>query len=217
MTKRLTLWLLGVSAIAALVFSLAGSWHDPWLWTYAGVWAATTLYGISGIDNDLARERFRPPEKSADHVALAFVRLLAMSHVIVGALDAGRWHLAPVPSPVRGISLVVMALTFGMFYRAMHENRFFSAVVRLQGDRAHRVVDSGPYSLVRHPGYLGLMLGMPFSGLALGSFLAAVIGLVLTVLIVRRVLFEDAFLRRNLEGYAEYAARVPHRLVPRLW
>lgn len=217
MGKRLMLWLLGVSAVTAFVFSVAGSWRDPWLWAYAGVWAATTFYGISGIDNDLARERFRPPEKSADHVALAFVRVLAIGHVVVGALDAGRWHLAPVPSPVRGISLAVMALTFGMFYRAMHENRFFSAVVRVQGDRAHRVVDSGPYSLVRHPGYLGLMIGIPFSGLALGSFLAAGIGLVLTALIVRRVLFEDAFLRGNLEGYVEYAARVPHRLVPGVW
>jgi protein-S-isoprenylcysteine O-methyltransferase Ste14 len=217
MRKRLTLWGLAVSAITVFVFTLAGSWRDPWLWAYAAVWAATTLYGIAGIDNDLARERFRPPEKSADHVALTFVRILALGHVVIGALDGGRWHLAPVPPGLRALSLAVMALTFGMFYRAMHENRFFSAVVRVQDDRAHRVVDSGPYSIVRHPGYMGLMLGVPFSGLALGSFLAAGIGLVLTVLIVRRVMFEDAFLRRNLEGYSEYAARVPHRLVPGLW
>jgi protein-S-isoprenylcysteine O-methyltransferase Ste14 len=199
------------------VFALAGSWRDPWLWAYVGAWTITTLYGIGGIDNDLARERFRPPEKSADYVALAFVRLLAIGHVVVGALDAGRWHIAPVPAPLRATSLAVMVLTFGMFYRAMHENQFFSAVVRLQNDRAHRVVDSGPYAVVRHPGYLGLMLGMPFSGLALGSFLAAAVGVALTALIVRRVLFEDAFLCRNLEGYADYAARVRHRLVPGVW
>jgi protein-S-isoprenylcysteine O-methyltransferase Ste14 len=217
MTKRLILWALGVTCIAVVVFTLAGAWRDPWLWSYVGAWAATTIYGIAGIDNDLVRERFRPPEKSADHVALAFVRLLAIGHVAIGALDAGRWHIAPVPAALRALSLVVMALTFGMFYRAMHENRFFSAVVRLQDDRAHRVVDSGPYAVVRHPGYLGLMLGMPFSGLALGSFLAAAIGFALTALIARRVLFEDAFLRRNLEGYAEYAARVRHRLVPGVW
>ena len=110
-----------------------------------------------------------------------------------------------------------MPLTFGMFFRAMHENRFFSAVVRIQRDRAHRVVDSGPYAIVRHPGYLGMVLGMPFSGLALGSFLSAAIGLALSALFVRRVRFEDAFLRCNLEGYAEYAGRVRHRLVPHVW
>jgi protein-S-isoprenylcysteine O-methyltransferase Ste14 len=217
MGKRLMLWALGVTAIVGFVFALAGSWRDPWLWAYAGAWAATTFYGIAGIDNALARERFRPPERSADHVALMFVRLLALGHVVIGAVDSGRWHVAPVPAPLRLFSLIAMALTFGMFYRAMHENQFFSAVVRVQRDRAHRVVDTGPYSIVRHPGYLGLALGMPFSGLALGSFLAAGIGLGLSALIIRRVVFEDAFLRRSLEGYADYAARVQHRLVPRVW
>ena len=217
MAKRLLLWTFGVTGVTAFLFALAGSWRDPWLWAYAGAWAATTLYGVAGIDNDLLRERFRPPEKSADNVALGVVRLLATGHIVVGALDVGRWHIAPVPAALRALSLPLMALTFAMFFRAMHENRFFSAVVRLQHDRAHRVVDSGPYSVVRHPGYLGLMVGMPFSGLALGSFMAAALGFALAALIARRVMFEDAFLRKNLVGYQEYAARVPHRLVPHVW
>ena len=217
MRKLLMFWALAVSALTAVMLLVAGSYRDPWLWAYLVVWGMTTFYGVSGLDDGLARERFRPPERSADRVALAFVRLFGVAHVIVGALDSGRWHIAPVPSPLRAVSLAAMALTFGMFYRAMHENRFFSAVVRLQRDRAHRVVDTGPYAIVRHPGYLGLILGMPFSGLALGSFLSAGIGLVLTALIVRRVLFEDAFLRNNLEGYTEYAGRVRHRLVPHVW
>ena len=217
MRKRLTGWGLAITGLGVLVFTLAGSWYDPWLWAYLAMWAGMTFYGVAGIDDDLARERFRPPEKSADAVALMFVRILAVGHLVVGALDSGRWHVAPVPAALRAFSLVAMPLTFGMFFRAMHENRYFSAVVRIQRDRAHRVVDSGPYSIVRHPGYLGMMLGMPFSGLALGSFLAAGIGLVLSLLFVRRVMFEDAFLRRNLEGYAEYAGRVRHRLVPRVW
>jgi protein-S-isoprenylcysteine O-methyltransferase Ste14 len=89
--------------------------------------------------------------------------------------------------------------------------------VRVQDDRGHRVIDSGPYSVVRHPGYAGMLLGMPFSGLALGSWLAAGIGLVLSALIFRRVLFEDAFLKKNLTGYAAYADRVRHRLIPGVW
>ena len=104
-----------------------------------------------------------------------------------------------------------------MFYRAMHENRFFSAVVRVQEERGHRVIDSGPYSIVRHPGYAGLILVPPFSGLALGSWLAVGLGLVMSALVLRRVLFEDSFLRKNLDGYAAYTLRVPHRLVPRVW
>ena len=138
-----------------------------------------------------------------------------MAHI--KRLDSGRWHLTPVPAGVRAAALVAMAATFGIFYRAMHENRFVSAVVRIQRERAHRVVDSGPYSVVRHPGYAGLMLGVPCNGLALGSFLAGGIGLGLSLMVVRRVMFEDGFLQRNLEGYAEYASRVRHRLIPGVW
>lgn len=217
MHKRLILWILGISAITGFVFLLAGSWRDPWLWAYVAMWAATTLYAIVPADDDLLRERFHPPNQGADRVALGFVRALGLGHIVIGALDAGRWHLTPVPTGLRAAALLTMGATVGIFYRAMHENRFFSAVVRVQRERGHRVVDSGPYSIVRHPGYAGLMLAMPCSGLALGSFLAAAIGLLLSALVIRRVMLEDAFLRNNLEGYAAYATRVQHRLVPRVW
>ena len=53
----------------------------------------------------------------------------------------------------------------------MIANRFFSAVVRIQGERGHRVIDQGPYAFIRHPGYAGMILSVPCSGLALGSWL----------------------------------------------
>ena len=118
---------------------------------------------------------------------------------------------------LRAVALAMMAVTLGMFFRSMHENRFFSSVVRVQNERGHRVVDSGPYSIVRHPGYAGLIWAIPFSGLALGSWLAAALGLIMSGLILRRVLFEDAFLTKNLEGYVAYSGRVRHRLIPGVW
>ena len=110
-----------------------------------------------------------------------------------------------------------MALFGAMIFRAMVANRFFSAVVRIQRDRGHQVVDVGPYARVRHPGYLGMLMSVPCSGLALGSWLAVGVGLIYAAMMLRRVLFEDAFLRANLEGYADYRVRVPYRLVPGLW
>jgi protein-S-isoprenylcysteine O-methyltransferase Ste14 len=200
------------------VFLLAGTWHDPWLWAYAILWSATTSYALFSIDEDLARERFHPPTAGADGIALHVVRVIALTHFVVGALDSGRWHLtSPVPLGLRAFALAAMALTIGVFYRAMRENRFFSSVVRVQNERGHHVIDSGPYGIVRHPGYAGLILGMPFSGLALGSWLAAAIGLVMSGLILRRVMFEDTFLTKNLEGYAAYAQRVTRRLIPGVW
>jgi protein-S-isoprenylcysteine O-methyltransferase Ste14 len=99
----------------------------------------------------------------------------------------------------------------------MRDNRFFSSVVRVQSDRGHRVIDTGPYAVVRHPGYAGLLLGMPLSGVALGSWVGAALGAVLSLLILRRVVFEDGFLRKNLNGYARYADRVRYRVIPHVW
>jgi protein-S-isoprenylcysteine O-methyltransferase Ste14 len=217
MPKPLKRWLLVSGVISSAVFALAGTWRDPWLWAYVTIWSATTCYALFSIDEDLARERFHPPTQGADAVALHVVRVVALSHLMVGALDSGRWHIAPVSPALRGFALAGMALTFGMFFRAMRENRFFSSVVRVQDERGHRVVDSGPYSIVRHPGYAGLIWAMPLSGLALGSWLAAGIGLLMSALILRRVFFEDAFLRKNLDGYVAYTHRVRHRLIPGVW
>jgi len=217
MSKLLIRWVLVVSTITAAVFALAGTWRDPWLWACQILWAGTTLYGITGVDDALLRERFRPPHSGADRVALTFVRIFALALLVLGALDSGRWHLAPVTGSLRAFGLAGMAVGFGLFFRAMHENRFFSAVVRVQDDRGHRVVDSGPYSIVRHPGYAGMLVGMPCAGLALGSFISFALGVGLSLMIVRRAGFEDAFLRQHLEGYSAYTERVRHRLVPGLW
>jgi len=216
MSPRLRPVLMLVVA-AGLIFGLSGRWTDPWLWAWLLVWTGGFAYGISTIGDDLARERFAPPEPGADRAALRFIRLTAIGHVVLGALDAGRWHLLPVPTPLRVAGLVGMALFGALVFKAMVANRFFSAVVRVQRERGHQVVDVGPYEMVRHPGYLGMILSVPCSGLVLGSWLAVGLALLYSALMLRRVVFEDGFLRTNLEGYAEYRTRVRYRLVPGLW
>lgn len=218
MTKRMKRWLLATFVVATLIFGLAGTWRDPWLWVYVGVWSGCAAYALLSMDEDLAKERFRPPTAGADRIALQFMRVVALVHISVGALDAGRWHLtSPIPAGVRALAMIAMAAGLLMFYRAMRENKFFSAVVRVQDDRGHRVIDSGPYGVVRHPGYAGLILVPPFSGLALGSLAAVAVGLVMSALVVKRVLLEDSFLRQHLDGYSDYTQRVPRRLIPGVW
>jgi len=117
----------------------------------------------------------------------------------------------------RGFALAGMTLGFLLFFRAMRENRFFSTVVRIQSERGHRVVATGPYSIIRHPGYAGMIVSVPLSGIALGSWAGAALGLVYSAMMMRRVAFEDGFLQQSLGGYAEYATRVPYRLLPRVW
>jgi protein-S-isoprenylcysteine O-methyltransferase Ste14 len=218
MAKRVGRWAFATAIVAVLVFVPAGTLRDPWLWAYVAVWSAGSAYALLGMDEELAKERFRPPTAGADGMALRLLRAAALAHVVIGALDGGRWHLnSPLPVVLRVGALAGMAIGLAMFYRAMRENRFFSSVVRLQTDRGHRVVDTGPYGIVRHPGYAGLIIVPTLSGLALGSWLAAAVGSLMSVMVVRRVLFEDAFLRKHLDGYVSYAERVPHRLIPGVW
>jgi protein-S-isoprenylcysteine O-methyltransferase Ste14 len=214
--KRLARGVLVQVVVVGGLFLLAGTWKDPWLWAFGLVFAAVCFYALISIDDDLARERFRPPSPGADKVSLRIVRIVALAHLVVGALDI-RWQWTSMAAPLRAIGVVGFALSFWMILRAMKANRFFSAVVRVQTERGHQVVDRGPYGVVRHPGYAAMILAVPFSGLALGSWLAVAVALVYSGLILRRVIFEDRYLHENLAGYRDYAARVRYRLVPGAW
>lgn len=215
--KRLLRFLLVTSLLAAVIFALAGTWRDPWLWAYLGVWVIVGAMAMLTINDDLARERYRPPSPGADRLSLRMIRLIALAHLVVGVLDSARFHWSVVPDWLRVVGLAGFGLSFLLVVRAMAVNRFFSAVVRVQDDRGHRVVDRGPYAHVRHPGYAGMIPAVPCSALALGSWASLAIALVYSGLILRRVLFEDRFLHANLNGYEAYARRVPYRLVPAVW
>ena len=210
---RFGIVLIGLTTVLVLL----NGGFDRWLALYLGAWSIFGLYAMVSIDDDLARERFRPPEPGADRLPLRAIRLLALAHVVIGTLDAGRWHLAPVPDTLRATALVVMVPAALFVVQAMRANRFFSPVVRVQKERGHRVIDGGPYGTIRHPGYLGMIVSVMASGLALGSWLGFAFAALYAALILRRVFFEDAFLQANLEGYADYARRVPYRLIPGAW
>ena len=214
MARRFARWGMAVAVIGGIVLLVSGQWKDPWLWAYIGCWAVVSLYALLSMDDELARERFSPPEPGADRLSLRAVRLVAIAHLIVGALDAGRFHWSSVPPSVRIAGFAGMSLSCLLVFHAMLTNRFFSPVVRIQKERGHHLVDRGPYGVIRHPGYAGMILMAPFSGLALGSWISVGFALVYSGLILRRVVFEDAFLRDNLEGYAAYSSRVRYRLLP---
>src|SRR5688572_21502231 len=216
MAKRLMRFGIVLVVLTTVLVLLKGRF-DTWLALYLGGWSIFGLYAMVSIDDDLARERFRPPEPGADRVPLRAIRLIALAHLVMGTLDAGRWHLAEVPGVLRAIALVLIVPSALFVVQAMRANRFFSPVVRVQRERGHRVIDSGPYGTIRHPGYLGMIVSVMCSGLALGSWLGFALAALYAALILRRVFFEDAFLQANLEGYTDYVQRVPHRLIPGGW
>ena len=164
-----------------------------------------------------ARIKRRKATKRWDRIVLAILRPTVLAILIVAALDGGRFHWSHVPWWVCVLGYVLLIAGIVGLVWAQSVSKFFEPTVRIQTDRGHTVIDTGPYALVRHPGYVAaslLNLGMPLS---LGSFWALVPSVLLCLLLVVRTVLEDKTLRNELPGYEGYAQRVRYRLVPGLW
>lgn len=216
--QRLGRWFVFTAASALVFYVVAGRVDLPMLNAYVGVLAATFLVASLFVDPDLMRERMRRGQTGADQGRLAVIRLIFGAFVLIALLDIGRFHWSDsVPRALQVTALLVAAFGMAWTFWAVAANRFFVPVIRIQSERGHRVVSDGPYALVRHPGYLGNVIAAPVTALALGSWWALVPALAIALLFVVRTAHEDRFLRENLDGYADYAARVRWRLVPGLW
>jgi protein-S-isoprenylcysteine O-methyltransferase Ste14 len=114
-------------------------------------------------------------------------------------------------------ALVLFAAALGLTTWAMNTNRFFSPVIRIQRERGHHLITTGPYRYIRHPGYLAAVISWVFGSFALGSWWAMVPAGVCILILLRRTIIEDRFLHAELAGYAEYARTVRYRWVPGVW
>jgi protein-S-isoprenylcysteine O-methyltransferase Ste14 len=99
----------------------------------------------------------------------------------------------------------------------MTANAYFSKIVRIQNDRGHMVATGGPYRYVRHPGYTGTVLFELTTPIMLGSLWALIPGGLAAILMIVRTALEDKTLRRELEGYKDYAKQTRYRLLPGVW
>lgn len=216
--NRLLRWLLLSFFFLLPLLALGGRADLPLLWAWAGVFSAVALVMILTVDPELARERQRPGPGSVDLWRRPVFGGLFLAHAVMGFLDVGRFHWSDsVPYALRLAGLVGFAAGMGLFAWGMAVNRFFSTAIRIQKERGHTVVSAGPYGVVRHPGYLGLSLAVPASGLAIGSWWAFGIGAAAALVILHRASVEDRYLLENLPGYPDYARRVRFRLLPGFW
>jgi protein-S-isoprenylcysteine O-methyltransferase Ste14 len=208
-----------VGVVGVILFCAAGRWDVWFFWVYMGLLELACAAGGLLADPSLARERIRPGPGGKDYFIAIFLMPLWVGQFVVAGLDVGRfrWTADFLPLALVIVGLVLVAAGWGIVTWAVVVNRFFSSVVRIQRDRGHHVITTGPYHYVRHPGYAAALLLFPCSGWALGSWLAFLIGLVLTLPIIRRTIIEDRTLREQLEGYGQYAEKVRYRLLPGVW
>ena len=215
------LW-LGVMAI--ILFGPAGTirWTGAWIFLIE-TFVISVVFGLwlARHDPALLKERLRPPiqkgQSIQDKIVTGLLVLLYLGWFVFMALDAVRFQWSSVPAwlQVPGALGVFVACYIG--YLTLRENTFAAPVVKIQKERAHTVITSGPYRFVRHPMYAGMIFYLFFTPLLLGSWWGLLWGLVLLGLFAIRIQIEEGTLRRELQGYNEYARRVRYRLIPGVW
>ena len=207
--------------MGALIFGLAGTLRYWQAWLYL-----VLFFGLSGLltaellrrDPALLERRMKggpqAERRPAQRIIMVGASLAFLSLLAVPALDY-RFHWSSVP--VAGIVLgnVLFAIGFLFVGRVYRENTYTSATIEIH--EGQRVVDTGPYAIVRHPMYSGALLYMLGTPLALGSYWGLLGFVLMLLVIVWRLQDEEEMLARELPGYAEYRTRVRWRLLPGVW
>lgn len=205
-----------------LLISRRWNWWEAWVFGALCLLSFVVGRGLAARSHpDLIAERARftvqEEAKSWDKI-LAPLAVLGTSLIpLVAGLDAFYARSRPFILPAKVVSLVLIVAGIAWGNYALVENRFFSAVVRIQTERGHYVVSSGPYRRMRHPGYAGTLLVNLATPLFLDSLWAFLPAALTAIVLVIRTHLEDRTLLAELEGYRDYAKRVRFRLVPGIW
>ena len=200
------------------------SWPDAWmLLAVLLVVRAVSAVQLWRTQRGLMERRSGVPlpqkgQPAADRILLPLSMASFAGLVAFTSFDV--WHLHLLPSPpavVRCAGLILFADGWWIAHLALRENAFALTVVRHQEEREHRVIDTGPYAVVRHPMYTGLLILMVGIGLWLGSLAGALATVVPGVILALRIVVEERVLREAMPAYGVYAQRVRARLLPGLW
>ncbi|MDY6932160.1 MAG: isoprenylcysteine carboxylmethyltransferase family protein [Halobacteriota archaeon] len=146
----------------------------------------------------------------------AYTPLFLLLPAIAG-LDIGRYEWSSLGIGYAIVGALLYLPSAIVLDWAMITNTHFETTVRIQKDRDHKVVSDGPYGVVRHPGYVALILSAPTFPLIIGSAYALIPAGIMMLLLSIRTYFEDKTLQLELDGYSEYAKKVKYRLLPGVW
>jgi protein-S-isoprenylcysteine O-methyltransferase Ste14 len=215
--------LIWIVAMGALLFVPAGTLHWPAAWVFL---AAMAILGVSGglwlarTDPALLAERMRPmmqdDQPAADKKFMLVFGAVALIWFIAIGLDR-RLHASAIPEALQALGLIILVLSSGFIMWVMRANSFAAPVIKLQTERGHRVISTGPYAWVRHPMYSGTVLFFVGTPLLLGSWWGVALSPSFIVLFAVRSGIEERALLAGLSGYTDYAARVRYRLLPGVW
>ena len=206
-----------------LLFWAAGT--VVWLrgWIHLGVWGVTMFVNfvvLLKVNRAVLATRLKSKRSSdqwPDRILLALLLPVTVAIPVIGGLDAVRyqWSLMPMWSIYAGIFLHIPGNALLLW--TMSVNPYLDKTVRIQTERGHHVITTGPYAFVRHPMYVGVVLMMVGIPLVLGSLWTFAPAAAMVLLLIVRTALEDRMLRKNLPGYEPYTRQTPYRLLPGIW
>jgi protein-S-isoprenylcysteine O-methyltransferase Ste14 len=216
--------LVWFGGMGALLFASAGTLNWPTAWLFLATMVVLGMAGgvwLARTDPALLAERMRmtmqPDQPAADKKFMLAFGVAALTWLVAMGLER-RLHDGSRLSPaLEGFGFALLLLSTGFIMWVMRENSFAAPVVKLQRERGHRVIDSGPYAWVRHPMYSGSLMFLVGTPLLLGSRWGVAMAPLFAVLFGIRTGIEERTLVTGLPGYGDYALRVRHRLIPGVW
>jgi protein-S-isoprenylcysteine O-methyltransferase Ste14 len=215
--------LIWVVVLGALLFVPAGTLHWPAAWLFLVTIGTLGIAGglwLARHDPALLAERMRPmmqpDQPAADKTFMLVFGCAALIWFLAIGIDI-REHGVRIPWGLQALGLAMLLFSSGFILWVMRENSFAAPVIRLQTERGHRMISTGPYAIVRHPMYSGTVLFFVGAPLLLGSWWGVATSPLLALLFAARIVIEERALTAGLPGYADYTTQVRYRLVPGLW
>ncbi|MBE6747596.1 MAG: isoprenylcysteine carboxylmethyltransferase family protein [Ruminococcaceae bacterium] len=211
-------FLLGIVLVGLLIFLPAGTFSYFNGWLFMGILFVPMFFaGIVMMfkNPDLLKKRLNAKEKQEEQkLVIKLIGLMFIVGFVVAGLDF-RYNWNTLPKSIVIIASVIFLVAYILYAEVLRENTYLSRTVELQENQ--KVIDTGLYSIVRHPMYsvtLLLFLSMP---LVLGSAFSFLIFLAYPFIIAKRIKNEEEFLEKELNGYREYKQKVKYRLIPFVW
>ena len=225
LTLRVIIQLIIVVLVAPFITLIISG---KWSWWQAWAYALVSILGfvvsriiVNRVHPDLIQERARflnaKDTKSWDKLLAPLLGLGTILILVVAGLDKYYDWTSASSLTINLIALFGIIFGYSFSSWALVENRFFSGTVRIQTERGHHVISTGPYRIVRHPGYAGGLFGYIFIPLLLNSVWAFIPAILLCIVMVIRTALEDKTLQAELPGYKEYTRRTRYRLLPWIW